>query len=139
MMGAVLIAASFLTALASPPSAARATTGDGSESKKGCVEFQIDFFPTRVLPGQGMDMDYSLANCSSMRERLVVPLRFKGPCPFIPSTVSRYTLGPQMGFGTSALIIAPDCRGHYRVKAQVLYRGRVLDHAVAGFTVLPTH
>jgi hypothetical protein len=131
----VLIAASFLTAVASPSLGARAEAGP---RKRGCADLQIDFFPNRVSPGQGMDMDYALTNCSSVKETLVVPLHSKGPCPFVPSSLDRYTLGPREGFGASGLFMAPECHGHYKVKAQVLYRGRVLDHAVAGFTVLPS-
>jgi len=137
VIGVLLVIASFLTGL-SQPSSARATPGTGSGTGRGgCADLEIEFFPRTVSPGQGMDMDYSLANCSSVKETVVVPLHSTGPCPFVPSSVNRYTLRPRMGFGTSALMIAPDCRGHYRVKARVLYRGRVLDHAVAGFTVVP--
>jgi hypothetical protein len=84
-----------------------------------------------------MDSDFSLTNCSTHSERLVVVLSPKGRCPFLAPSRTAYRLGPDEGVGGSGLFIAPSCRGHYRVKATVLLRGKRIDRAMAGFTVLP--
>ena len=54
---------------------------------------------------------------------------------FRPVESWTYTLGPQQGFGSSAVFVPPDCPGHYKVKASVLFEGRTLDHVLAGFGV----
>jgi hypothetical protein len=85
-----------------------------------------------------MDFDFGLSNCSSVTERLVVVLDPSGPCPFLPESADRFTLGPDEGLGSSALLLAPSCPGHYRAKGRVRFEGRVIARDVAGFTVVPT-
>jgi hypothetical protein len=105
------------------------------QAAKPCAKVTMDFFPTRVTAGQAMDMNFSIENCSARDERLVVRLSSRGPCPFISASSQRYDLGPGEGTGQSGLFTAPDCTGHYRVKARVFLGHRRLDKAHAGFTV----
>jgi hypothetical protein len=106
-----------------------------SHSGKPCARLTVEFFPRLVEPGQGMDMDFELSNCSSVTERLVVSLSPKGPCAFVPASTHTYVLEANAGLGSSGLMAAPSCPGHYRVKAKAILHGRVLDRSVATFTV----
>ena len=108
----------------------------GRERPKPCAKVTVDFFPTRVTAGQAMDLDFSLTNCSARAERLVVKLSAKGPCAFIPRSRDVYALGPGEGVGQSGLLTAPDCPGHYRLRARVSLNGRRLDRDRARFTVV---
>jgi hypothetical protein len=137
---AALVAASGLVAafaFFALPAGAWARPSANSHRSRGCAKLTVDFFPKRVTAGQGVDLDFSLTNCSSHREHLVVVLSARSPCPFITTGKSRYDLGPNEGVGSSGLFIAPDCHGHYSVKATVLRHGKRLDQAVTGFTVVP--
>jgi hypothetical protein len=130
----VVLAASVFTSLAAAVALASISL---ASNPRGCASLSIDFAPNHVTAGQFMDFDSSLSNCSSTTERLVVVLDPTGPCPFVPESTDRYSLGPQEGFGTSGLMLAPSCPGHYRVKGRVRWMGRVIARDVAGFTVLP--
>lgn len=105
------------------------------QGNRPCADLEIDFFPTRVEPRGGLDFDFSLTNCSWRRETLTVRLRSTGACPSFPSSSVRYVLAPQAGFGTSALMFAPDCAGVYIVRGRVLLHGHVLDRSLAHLLV----
>lgn len=96
----------------------------------------LEFFPKRVHGGDGIDLDFSLTNCSPRTERLVVVVSTHGPCRLIPASEETFRLRPEEGVGSSGLFIAPNCRGHYGIKATVLRKGKRLDRAVTGFTVI---
>jgi hypothetical protein len=125
-----------LIALVALPAVGNATQRSQAHAKGGCAKLTLEFFPKRVHAGDGVDLDFSVTNCSSRAERLVVVVSSRGPCPLIPASEQTFRLGPDEGVGSSGLFIAPDCRGHYRLKATVLRKGKRLDRAVTGLTVV---
>jgi hypothetical protein len=131
----VVATAFALIVLVAMPAVGTARQGSGARAKRGCAALTLEFFPKRVHAGDGVDLDFSLTNCSSRTERLVVVVSSKGPCPLIPPSEQTFRLGPDEGVGSSGLFIAPDCPGRYRLKAAVLRKGERLDRAVTGLTV----
>jgi hypothetical protein len=103
-----------------------------------CADLSLGFFPSTVDPGQGMDYEFDLLNCGSIKERLTVRLQPQGPCPFLPPSRKTYVLEPGHGLQISALMIAPSCPGDYSLRGMVRFGERRLDKAVASFTVLDT-
>jgi hypothetical protein len=133
----VLLLLSIATLLA--PAPADPSAAATRAQPHGCAALVVAFSPRHVAPGNGIDLDASLSNCSSETETLVLHFEPRGRCPFVPASTERDTLGPDQGFGTSALFLAPECSGHYRLKVSVAYLGRVIARDVTGFTVLPAH
>ena len=115
------------------PSAAGSTI----RASRPCGEVSFDYSLARARPGQAMDMDLMVANCSHRRERLHVHARSHGPCHFPHPVDHTYSLPGQSGLGSSALILAPSCAGRYSVHVKLTLAGqhRVLDVASDGFVV----
>jgi hypothetical protein len=112
---------------------------DASKGTRSSWSGQVHTSPerTRVRTPEAFSIYYPVIfdNCAAFTEKLVVVLTATGPCPFTPSSRDVYVLGSMRGFGASGLAFAPPCGGHYKLKGQVSFRGRVLDRATAAFTV----
>ena len=89
------------------PSAAGSTI----RASRPCGDVQFEYSIARAQPGQAMDMDLVLGNCSHGRERLRVHVRSHGPCRFPHPVDHTYSLPGQSGVGSSAFILAPSCAG----------------------------
>jgi len=115
------------------PSAAGSTI----RASQPCGEVSFDYSVARARPGQAMDMDLMVANCSHRRERLHVHARSHGPCHFPHPVDHVYSLPGQSGVGSSAFILAPSCAGRYsvHVKLTIVGRHRALDVASDGFVI----
>ena len=115
------------------PSAAASTI----RASRPCGDVRFEYSLGRAQPGQAMDMDLAVSNCSHRRERLRVHARSHGPCPFPHPVDHTYSLPAQSGVGSSALILAPSCAGRYSVHIKLTLAGqhRVLDVASDGFVV----
>lgn len=115
------------------PSAAAITL----RGSRPCGEVTFEYGATRIQPGQAMDMDLDLANCSRHVERLRVQTRSHGPCAFAHPVDHTYTFPALSGVGSSALVLAPSCPGQYSVDVKLILvgQGRVLDTAGDGFVV----
>lgn len=115
------------------PSAAGSTI----RASRPCGEVSFDYSLARARPGQAMDMDLMVANCSHRRERLHVHARSHGPCHFPHPVDHTYSLPGQSGLGSSALILAPSCAGRYSVHVKLTLAGqhRALDIAGDGFVI----
>lgn len=118
---------------ADTPSAAGSTI----RASRPCGEVSFDYSLARARPGQAMDMDLMVANCSHRRERLHVHARSHGPCHFPHPVDHTYSLPGQSGVGSSALILAPSCAGRYSVHVKLTLAGqhRALDVASDGFVI----
>ena len=115
------------------PSAAGSTI----RASRPCGDVQFEYSIARAQPGQAMDMDLVLGNCSHGRERLRVHVRSHGPCRFPHPVDHTYSLPGQSGVGSSAFILAPSCAGRYSVHVKLTLAGqhRVLDVASDGFVI----
>jgi len=115
------------------PSAAASTI----RASRPCGDVRFEYSLGRAQPGQAMDMDLAVSNCSHRRERLRVHARSHGPCPFPHPVDHTYSLPAQSGVGSSALILAPSCAGRYSVHVKLTLAGqhRVLDVSSDGFVV----
>jgi hypothetical protein len=115
------------------PSAAGSTI----RASRPCGEVSFDYSLARARPGQAMDMDLMVANCSHRRERLHVHARSHGPCHFPHPVDHTYSLPGQSGVGSSAFILAPSCAGRYSVHVKLTLAGqhRALDVASDGFVI----
>jgi hypothetical protein len=115
------------------PSAAGSTI----RASRPCGEVSFEYSSARTRPGQAMDMDLIVNNCSHRLERLRVHARSHGPCPFPHPADHTYSLPAQSGVGGFALILAPSCAGRYAVHVKLTLAGQhhVLDVASDGFTV----
>ncbi|MGN6676516.1 MAG: hypothetical protein ACTHKL_01880, partial [Streptosporangiaceae bacterium] len=60
------------------PSAAATTLRES----RPCGEVTFEYSAARVHPGDAMDMELTVDNCSRHSERLRVQARAHGPCPF---------------------------------------------------------
>jgi hypothetical protein len=89
-----------------------------------------------VRPGELFEFQESLANCSKKTRRIHVRIHAYGPCDFPRTSSATYRLEPDSGFTGIGLAIVPSCRGRYRVVGKAIVRGRVVDRARAGFTVV---
>jgi hypothetical protein len=111
--------------------------GSTIRASRPCGEVKFEYSLARVRPGQAMDMDLVVGNCSHRGERLRVHARSHGPCPFPHPVDHTYSLPGRSGVGSSALILAPSCAGRYSVHVKLTLAGehRVLDVASDGFVV----
>ena len=88
------------------PSAAASTR----HASQPCGEVTFEYSSARPRPGEAMDMDLIVNNCSHRLEHLRVHARSHGPCPF-PNTVDHtYSLPAQSGVGGFALVLVPSCK-----------------------------
>jgi hypothetical protein len=124
----LVFAASILVAVAGAQGAAA--------KPRPCVDLELSFSPHVVHPGELFEFQESLANCSHKTRRIRVRIDSFGPCDFLPSSSTTYRLSPDTGFTGIGLAIVPSCRGRYRVVGKAIVRGRVIDRARAGFTVV---
>jgi hypothetical protein len=115
------------------PSAAGSTI----RASRPCGEVRFEYSLARAQPGQAMDMDLVVVNCSHRREHLRVHARSHGPCPFPHPVDQAYSLPGGSGVGSSALILTPSCADRYSVHVKLTLAGqhRVLDVASDGFVV----
>jgi hypothetical protein len=129
LMLLAVIGASIVTPAMSP------AHGKPTQSDRPCGRVAFDYSLDRPVAGQLMDMDLSIVNCSDHEERLRLHVKASGPCPFAHPVATTYTLPPDFGVSSSALIIAPSCFGRYSVHVKLTIAGsrRVLDVAGDGF------
>ena len=115
-----------------PPAA-----GSTIRASRPCGDVRFEYSLSRAQPGQAMDMDLVVDNCSHHRERLRVQARSHGPCPFPHPVDHVYSLPGQSGVGSSAFILAPSCGGRYSAHVKLTLAGqhRVLDAAGDGFVI----
>ena len=115
------------------PSAA----GSTMRASRPCGEVTFEYSAARARPGEAMDMDLIVANCSHRRERLRVHARSHGRCRFPHPVDHTYRLPAQSGVGWFGLVLAPSCAGRYSVHVKLTLAGRhrVLDVASDGFSV----
>jgi hypothetical protein len=115
------------------PSAAGSTI----RASRPCGDVRFEYSVARAQPGQAMDMDLVVENCSQRHERLRVQARSHGPCPFAHPVDHTYNLPGQSGVGSSAFILAPSCAGRYSVHVKLTLAGqrRPLDVASDGFVI----
>jgi len=119
--------------VASFPSAAASAT----HASRPCGEVMFEYSAARVQPGQTMDMELIVNNCSHRPERLRVNARSHGPCHFAHPVDHTYSLPAQWGVGSSTLLLVPSCAGRYSVhiKLELAGQHRALDVAGDGFAV----
>ena len=113
--------------------------GNASASTGGapCGDVTFDYFPNVIAAGQAMDMDLSVENCSGIRERIYLQVRWRGPCDFFHPERHAYDLEGGHGFAMSILMLAPDFPGSYRADVRITAQGNILDRDRSGFTVNP--
>src|SRR5215813_12778460 len=107
------------------PSAGAST----SHASRPCGELTFDYSAARAQPGEAMDMDLFLGNCSHRPERLRVQVRSHGPCRFFHPVEHTYNFPAQSGVEQSVLMLVPSCKGRYSVHVKLTVAGehRVLD------------
>jgi hypothetical protein len=105
----------------------------GAARSAPCADVAFDYFPHRVTIGGTMDMDLSITNCSSMRERLFLEVTWRGPCRFAHPTPAIYELEGGHGIGSSALVLTPNCTGTFRTRVRLTMQGHVLDRDQSRF------
>jgi hypothetical protein len=127
--GTLLVA---LVALGSLGTTAPARASGAARSGP-CADVAFDYFPHRVTIGGTMDMDLSITNCSSMRERLFLEVEWNGPCRFSHPTPWVYELEAGQGFGQSSLVLTPDCAGTFRTRVRLTMQGQMLDRDQSRF------
>jgi hypothetical protein len=98
-----------------------------------CADVAFDYFPHRVTIGGTMDMDLSVTNCSSMRERLFLEVEWSGPCRFSHPTPKVYELEAGEGFGQSSVVLTPECTGTFRTRVRLTMQGQALDRDQSRF------
>ena len=115
------------------PSAAATTLRES----RPCGEVTFEYSAARVHPGDAMDMELTVDNCSRHSERLRVQARAHGPCPFPHPVDHTYSFPALSGVGSSALVLAPSCPGPYSVDVKLILvsQDRTLDVAGDGFVV----
>lgn len=115
------------------PSAAASTI----KASRPCGEVRFEYSAARARPGEAMDADLIVNNCSHRLERLRVHARSHGPCPFFHPVDHTYILPGQSGVGGSGLMLVPSCAGRYSVHVKLTLAGqhRALDVAGDGFVV----
>jgi hypothetical protein len=106
-------------------------------ARKGpCAELELSYSAQKVEPGQVFDYSQLVVNCSNKTRTIRVRIRAFGPCPFPHPSSATYRLDAHFAVQTDAVILAPACRGHYRILGKAIVRGSVTDRARAGFTVV---
>jgi hypothetical protein len=101
-----------------------------------CGLVDLSYSSHVVHAGDLFDMDLTIENCSDIPEHLLLKVQSAGPCPFPHPRRAVYDLGPHEGVGSSALVIAPECPGPYRVRVGLVLADRPLDRDAAGFRVV---
>jgi hypothetical protein len=101
-----------------------------------CADLQLGYNLRIVHPGQVFDYHQSLVNCSDRRRTVRVRIKAFGPCEFPHLSSATYTLPPHFAVVADAIVVAPRCRGRYRVVGTAMIRGAVVDRAHTGFTVV---
>jgi hypothetical protein len=127
---AAIAAAALVTPQATPAVARR-------PADRSCGHVSFDYSVSRVAPGQLLDMDLGIVNCSNHAERLRLRVRSLGPCAFPHPVAHTYRLPAHSAVGSTSLILAPSCPGRYSVHLRItLPRDRaVLDIASDAFSV----
>ena len=102
-----------------------------------CGDVTFEYSAARVHPGDAMDMELIVDNCSRHPERLRVHARSHGPCRFPHPVDHTYSLSALSGVGSFALVLAPSCPGQYSVDVKLILvsQDRTLDIAGDGFVV----
>jgi hypothetical protein len=102
-----------------------------------CGEVTFEYSASRPHPGEAMDMDLFVGNCSHRPERLQVHVKSHGPCRFPHPVDHIYSMPPQSGVGGFSLVLVPSCKGRYSVQVKLTVAGqhRVLDVANDGFVL----
>jgi hypothetical protein len=116
--------------------AALAAVQEATAKPRPCVRLDLSYSPHVVRPGELFEFQESLTNCSQRTRSIRVRIDAFGPCDFLPSSSAVYRLGPDSGFTGIGLAFVPSCRGRYRVVGKAIVRGRIVDRARAGFTVV---
>jgi hypothetical protein len=131
-VGAALLLAMGVAG-AGAPSAAAGTR----HASRPCGVVTFEYSAARVHPGEAMDMDLFLGNCSHRPERLRVQVRSHGPCRFFHPVEHTYSFRAQSGVEQSVLMLVPSCNGRYSAHVKLTLAGqhRVLDVASDGFVV----
>jgi hypothetical protein len=101
-----------------------------------CGKVDLLYIPDHVSPGQIMEMQLTVWNCSDMFESLVVRARPAGPCRFLHPEDARYDLDAGLALTQFVTFIGPDCPGQYRVRVAVFVQGERLDGDRARFVVV---
>jgi hypothetical protein len=127
----MLLILGLLTPVAHP---AGASTPEG-DRPCGRVSFQYSL--RHPSPGEVMDMDLGIVNCSGQAEALRLRVRFSGPCEFPHPVHHTYRLDGHFAVGSNSLVLSPSCPGRYSVWLRLTLAGerRVLGTAQDGFTV----
>src|SRR5262249_31479300 len=115
-----------------PPAAA-----SSRHASRPCGEVTFEYSAALAQPGEAMDMDLFLGNCSHRPERLRVQVRSHGPCRFSHQVAHTYSFPAQSGVEQSALMLVPSCKGRYSAHVKLTLAGqhRALDVASDGFVV----
>jgi hypothetical protein len=124
----LVFAASILVALAAAQAAAA--------KPRPCVELDLSFSPHVVRPGELFEFQESVTNCSQKTRRIRVRIHAQGPCDFPHTSSATYRLEPGWAVTGIGLAVVPSCQGRYRVIGKAIVRGRIVDRARAGFTVV---
>jgi hypothetical protein len=97
----------------------------------------FEYSAARVRPGEAMDMELGVGNCSRRLEHLRVHVRSHGPCRFARPVAHTYAMPAGTGVTGFSLILVPSCKGRYSVHVKMTLAGhhRVLDVASDGFVV----
>jgi hypothetical protein len=101
-----------------------------------CANLEISYSLHTVEPGQVFDYSIAVENCSNRPRTIRVRIGSFGPCDFPHPSTATYKLPAHLAVQADALVVAPSCRGRYRVSGKAIIRGTVVARAHAGFTVL---